>query len=182
MKSPGRIVAWMLPLFLTGCIPWAHRASRVPVAPSIAQPAPPPPELASLEISAEASMIPLEPVTPNIAITTSPPETSMPLYRHRRHVNRVPDEASDEIPAVSAIGQLSMGDPTDTQRETTNLIASTQQGLNAISNRLNWQQQKTAEQIREFLKQAKAALASGDVDGAHTLAAKAKVLLDELLK
>ncbi len=106
----------------------------------------------------------------------------MPLYRHRRHVNRVPDEASDEIPAVSAIGQLSMGDPTDTQRETTNLIASTQQGLNAISNRLNWQQQKTAEQIREFLKQAKAALASGDVDGAHTLAAKAKVLLDELLK
>jgi hypothetical protein len=45
---------------------------------------------------------------------------------------------------------------------------------------LNDQEQKTAEHIREFLKQAKAALASGDVDGASTLAAKAKVLLSEL--
>ena len=38
----------------------------------------------------------------------------------------------------------------------------------------------TAEHIREFIKEAKAALASGDVDGASTLAAKAKVLLAEL--
>jgi len=42
------------------------------------------------------------------------------------------------------------------------------------------QDQKTADQIREFLKQARAALASGDVDGARTLAAKAKALLDVL--
>ena len=33
---------------------------------------------------------------------------------------------------------------------------------------------KTAAQIREFLKQARQALTSGDVDGAHTLAVKAK--------
>ena len=43
-------------------------------------------------------------------------------------------------------------------------------------------EQKTAVQIREYLKQAREALASGDVDGAHTLAAKAKVLLAELTK
>jgi hypothetical protein len=42
------------------------------------------------------------------------------------------------------------------------------------------QEQKTAAHIREFLKQAREALASGDVDGARTLAAKAKVLLGEL--
>jgi hypothetical protein len=40
--------------------------------------------------------------------------------------------------------------------------------------------QKTADQIREFLKEARTALASGDVDGAHTLAAKAQVLLAAL--
>ena len=39
---------------------------------------------------------------------------------------------------------------------------------------------KTAAQIREFLKQAREALATGDTDGAHTLANKAKVLLSEL--
>ena len=36
--------------------------------------------------------------------------------------------------------------------------------------------------IREFLKQAKDALNSGDIDGAATLVAKAKVLLNELLR
>ncbi|MFP5211364.1 MAG: hypothetical protein ACLGRW_18935 [Acidobacteriota bacterium] len=97
-------------------------------------------------------------------------------------MNKAPQEATDEIPAVSAIGQLSMGDPADTQRETSNLIASTEQGLNEISRNLNGQQQKTANHIRDFLKEAKSALASGDVDGAHNLAAKAKVLLDELKK
>ena len=39
---------------------------------------------------------------------------------------------------------------------------------------------KTALQIHDFLKQAKEALLSGDVDGANTLARKAKVLLTEL--
>ena len=52
--------------------------------------------------------------------------------------------------------------------------------MKGINRRLNDQEQKTAEHIREFIKQAKAALASGDVDGASTLAAKAKVLLTEL--
>lgn len=181
MKSPCRIVAWVLPLFLTGCIPLVHRA-KVPIAPSIAQPTPPPPELTSVELSPAASMISLVPITPNFQITTSPPEMSLPHFRHRRHMNKAPQEATDEIPAVSAIGQLSMGDPGDTQRETSNLIASTEQGLNAISGGLYGQRQKTADHIRDFLKDAKTALASGDVDGAHTLAAKAKVLLDELRK
>jgi hypothetical protein len=45
---------------------------------------------------------------------------------------------------------------------------------------LNDQELKTSAQIREFLKQARAALATSDVDGANTLALKAKVLLTEL--
>jgi hypothetical protein len=81
---------------------------------------------------------------------------------------------------VSAIGQLSSGDPSELQQRTINSIAATERGLSSITRQLSDQEQKTAAQIREFLKEAKAALASGDVDGAHTLAAKARVLLGEL--
>jgi phosphoribosylformimino-5-aminoimidazole carboxamide ribonucleotide (ProFAR) isomerase len=45
---------------------------------------------------------------------------------------------------------------------------------------LNGDQNKTVVQIRSFLDQAQRALHNGDVDGAHTLATKAKTLLDEL--
>ena len=92
----------------------------------------------------------------------------------------VPQPAVNETPAVSAIGQLSSGDSSDTRQQTLNSIAATERGLNGVNRTLSDQEQKTAAHIREFLKQARDALASGDVDGAHTLAAKARVLLSEL--
>ena len=52
--------------------------------------------------------------------------------------------------------------------------------INGINRALNDSDQKTADQIREFLKEARTALASGDVDGARTLVAKAQVLLAAL--
>jgi hypothetical protein len=81
---------------------------------------------------------------------------------------------------VSAVGQLSSGDSSDLQQETVNSLNLTERELNGLSRQLSEAEQKTAVQIREFLKQARTALTSGDVDGAHTLAAKAKVLLAEL--
>jgi hypothetical protein len=88
-------------------------------------------------------------------------------------------QAANGSPGVSAIGQLSSGDHPDLWRETVDSITATERGLNEIHRTLSKQEQKTAAQIREFLKQAKEALSSGDVDGAHTLAAKAKLLLSE---
>jgi hypothetical protein len=85
-----------------------------------------------------------------------------------------------EDTGVSAMGQLSLGDPTDRQQPTADLIWATERGLDGIHRGLSEPEQKTAAQIREFLKQARDALASGDVDGAHTLALKASVLLGEL--
>ena len=64
--------------------------------------------------------------------------------------------------------------------ETEQSIASVEHGLKDINRQLSDQEQKTANQVREFLKQAHTALSAGDVDGAHTLALKAKVLLNEL--
>jgi hypothetical protein len=81
---------------------------------------------------------------------------------------------------VSAIGQLSPGDPSDLRQQTVESITSTEHGLKEINRQLSDPEQKTVAQIKEFLKQARTALGSGDVDGAHTLAVKAKVLFGEI--
>src|ERR1017187_5663634 len=153
MKLPARFVAWVLPLLLTGC--FLHKTPKQPAEP--------------LAPKLENSSVPPPTQQP-------PPEVTIPTQQPVS----VTKQASVGTPAVNAIGQLSSGDPADQRRQTEGSIASTERGLNDISPRLNDQDQKTAAHIREFLKQAKAALASGDVDGASTLAAKAKVLLGEL--
>ena len=71
-------------------------------------------------------------------------------------------------------------DPPNMRQQTDDSIASTEKTLNGITRKLNDQEQKTAAQIREYLKQAREALTAGNVDGANNLAFKAKVLLDEL--
>jgi hypothetical protein len=85
----------------------------------------------------------------------------------------------------SAIGQLTTGDSASgerTKHETADLIGSTQQGLISIKRSLSNEEKATAGQIHNYLKQAQQALENGDADGAHLLATKAKVLLDELTK
>jgi phosphoribosylformimino-5-aminoimidazole carboxamide ribonucleotide (ProFAR) isomerase len=72
---------------------------------------------------------------------------------------------------------------TRARKDTLDLISGTESGLNNIKRTLESVTDKqTAEQIRTFLQKAKAALELDDLDGAHTLATKAKVLLDELTK
>lgn len=85
----------------------------------------------------------------------------------------------------SPIGQLTTGDSAmgeRAKRETADLIGGTEQGLNGIKRSLSTEEKVTAAQIRTFLKQAQQALDNGDTEGAHTLATKAKLLLDELTK
>ena len=91
-----------------------------------------------------------------------------------------PATATPTTPSVSAIGELSGGASGDLRSQTIDSINATEKGVNSITRTLNDPEQKTAAQIREFLKQAHEALATGDVDGARTLVMKAKVLLTEL--
>jgi hypothetical protein len=88
--------------------------------------------------------------------------------------------ATTESPVVPAIGQLSSGAASNLRRDTLSSIDATEHGLNGVTRALSDPEQKTAALIREDLKQARAALDSGDVDGARTLVAKARVLLAEL--
>ena len=62
------------------------------------------------------------------------------------------------------------------------MIDGTEKGLSELKRTLTTAEQETAVQIRTFLLKARQALAQGDLEGAHTLATKAKVLLDELTK
>ena len=181
MKSPARCAAWLLPLLLSGCIHTPFHKNQPPqliMAPPI--PHTQPMDLASVELPPAFRLIPGKPLE-NLRVHD---ETEKPLKRHRNPsvIEIAPEVVTgNQTPEVSAlVGPLSSGDPGTYRQQTEATIASIERGLNGINHPLNDADQKTADQIREFLKQARTALASGDVDGAHNLAAKAQVLLAAL--
>jgi hypothetical protein len=177
MKTPARIFAWLLPLVLAGC---THNTTQVqPLAPPIVDTPPPRPSTAPKDLPPPVVTVPAQPAPDTTTDTTQTEPPPKPPVRHKKPAEPT-QQASNESSGVSAIGQLSSGSPSNLHVETSDLIATTERGLNGITRSLNDQEQKTASQIREFLKQARVALTSNDVDGAHTLAIKAKVLLSEL--
>ena len=181
MRTPAKCGAWLLPLLLTGCIFHKTRPAPIqPLAPTIE--ASLPLEVASLELQPAIVVIPAIPIY-NLKV---PAEPIKQPAKHRKPANKSAEEsaevAANPTPAAPAIGELSAGDPANFRRQTEDSIAAIERGLGGINRPLDDAEQKTADHIREFVKQAKAALSSGDIDGAHTLAAKAKVLLDELTK
>jgi hypothetical protein len=189
MKRIVQIAAALLLFAPTGCI-FHHNSKRVP-----AQATAPPLETTQVDNSPNPTSVPAAP-TPAPAATTTPPatqpatqpppptnppqETSKPAVHHRKPETKPVEEASNSTPQVSAVGQLSPGDPSDLRVQTDSSLNTIDQTLKKLNRPLSQQDQKTVAQIREFLKQARAALASGDVDGAHTLALKAQVLLNEI--
>lgn len=191
MRFPAKIAMLMLPVFLTGCIHFPfHTQKKTPTqvtAPPVVntppEPAPPPAEIKPLPVAK-----PVTPPPPPVAALQPEPKPKPPVvHRHKRAAKPVqqayiepPALSPNATPAISAIGQLTSGEPSELSRKTQNSIESTERGLNGIHRKLNEAEQKTAAQIREFLKQARTAMKTGDVDGASTLAAKAKVLLGEL--
>jgi hypothetical protein len=185
MKPSVRHLAWLLPLLLTACFHRTKNSQNQPFAPSIEElqptaipplPSLPPPVVTLADQTPAPEVIPEQ-------LPQTPPKP--PVKRRKPPVASTQPNSStaatpSENPGVSAIGQLSTGDSSDLRQQTIGSIAAIERGLNGISRSLSDQEKKTAAQIREFLKQARTALASGDVDGAHTLTVKAKVLLGEL--
>ena len=182
---PAGIVAGLLLFVLTGCakIPLLHRTRPTQVrilaptanhAQDIA--------LIPIDLPIADSVIPGRPVY-NIWEDTQP---ILSPARRRRAASPIdaetPPEPAPSSPPVSAIGQLSSGDGTDSRWETESSIVDVERGLNGIHRQLSDPEARIADHIREFLKQARAALASGDVEGARTLTTKAQVLLAELTK
>ena len=178
MKLGARSAAWLLPFLLTGCF---HRKAQVaqnqPLPPPIEDSTAPKPEPAP-NLNPPVVTIPEQPIQQQIP---PPPEPVKKPPKHRRSPNTNTQVASaGPPPAVPAGGNFSTGDPTNSRQQTDASIEQTEKTLNGITRKLNDQEQKTAAQIREFIKQAREALTAGDINGAHILAEKAKVFLDEL--
>jgi len=189
MKLSAKSIAWLLPLLLTAC---AHKTpqsqTQQPVlAPPIEDAPLPKPDNAPANLPAPVVNIP---PTPPPTVTPPPPAPKPAPKRKKTTAKTTPPPAastppsnqvaSAAAPEENAAGHLSSVDAPDQHKQTADSIAEIEHNLNGITRTLNDQEQKTSTQIRAFLKQARTALASGDVDGAHTLAVKAKVLLDEL--
>jgi ribosomal protein S20 len=62
------------------------------------------------------------------------------------------------------------------------MIAANEKRLNGLPAQIAEEQKAQISKVRNFQRQAQAALSSGDAEGAKTLATKAKLLLDDLLK
>jgi hypothetical protein len=187
-------VSWLLPLLalmplVQGCDHKTQQAQTQTLAPPIVDT--PPPKPAAV---ATADLPPPVVGNPQPAPSTQPDSTIKPATppkkpsHPKKTTNPAPAQTTQEAsnasgkPAssVSAIGELSGGASGGQRSQTEEMISSTEKGVNGITRALSDAESKTAVQIHEFLKQAREALATGDVDGALTLAKKAKVLLTEL--
>ena len=177
----------VLPL-LQGCDQKNKVAQTQPLAPPIVDAPPEKPATVS------AADLP-PPVIGSTQPATPPPDTSAtkpaePPKKPTRHPKKPATTPATEETAkaaqpsppssVSAIGQLSGGASGDLRSQTEDTINAVEKGVNGITRSLNDSETKTVAQIREFLKEARQALETGDTDGARTLANKAKVLLSEL--
>ncbi len=191
MKVLARRLAWLLPLVLCGCV---HGTNQTPPMQALAPPldeTPPPPDIAPGALPAPVYNIPKTPEP--VAI---PPEPVKTTPKHHKPASKAASsdqpsatgsqpngQVAEAAPApaeVSAGGSFGTPEEPDSKKQMENSIADIERGLNAIGRKLSDQEEKTSMQIREFLKQARTALGTGDIEGAKNLATKAKALLGEL--
>ena len=106
----------------------------------------------------------------------SPPAPGEP----RRLVVR---EGGADEPTVQLSPGMSREQASHQRQKTEQLLDATENNLRQLAGRaLNQNQQDTIAQIRNYMAGARSALKDGDPQGARTLALKARLLSDELVK
>lgn len=180
-RVPTATLCAFLVLLAGGC---RHRV-RVPVTPIELRPV-------------EPINIP-EPVLPMIA---PPDELHMELpiasaaaglHRERRRTVRpgvgvagvpAPAGAGEETPDDSVVGDLSAGGESGpmVRQEAESVLKDNDRRLRALPESLLHGQRSQVSKVRDFQRRARQALTSSDIEGAKTLAIKAKLLLDDLEK
>jgi hypothetical protein len=189
MKLDARKVAWLLPLLLSACAHNTNQSQMQFMAPPIDDT--PPPSLAPANLPSPVITIP-KTDKPVIVVQEQP--TKQPPKR-KKTASKTTGTTPANPPAgatgaqvaenappseVNAGGEFATQVTPDSKKQAEDSIVEIEKGLNGIGRKLNDTEEKTSMQIKEFLKQARTALNTGDVDGAKTLAAKAKALLGEL--
>jgi hypothetical protein len=191
MKANIRSIALILPMLLSSCVHKTNQALNLPpLAPPIEDAPLPKPDSAPANLPPPVISVPDKGDTQPAAATPKE-ETPAPAPKHKRKNNSAPAQApapgaqTTEVAStagggVPAGGNFSSGDTADLKDQTQSMITDTERALKGINRKLNDLETKTSAQVKEFLKEARTALNSNDVDGAHTLAVKAKVLLSEI--
>jgi hypothetical protein len=86
-------------------------------------------------------------------------------------------------PTIKLTGETTAAQASQRRASTDQLNASTEENLKKIADRqLAPSQQEIVTQIQQFVEQSKQAVAAGDLERAHNLALKGRLLSDELLK
>ena len=190
MKLDARKVAWLLPLLLSGCAHNTNVSQMQFMAPPIDDA--PPPNLAPANLPSPVITIP-KTDKPVVVVQEEPPKQPP---RHKKPSSKAAGttpanptagppgvQVAENAPPseVNAAGNFSTPpEAPDSKKLAEDSIAEIEKGLNGIAHKLSDTEEKTSMQIKEFLKEARTALNSGDVDAANNLTKKAKALLGEL--
>lgn len=175
-------------LSITGC----HHRSKVSFPPPQAEapiittlPPMPPLTFPNVELAEPMPLTLPQPATPKL-----PPVNVEKVRRPHPRPRPEPKEDQAKQPAKTVtgavvLGQLSADDATTNPHQdenTKDLIQSTQSRVKQLSGPQQAQHKEALAQIQSFLAQARQAWSMNDMVGAQTLANKAKIMLDELLK
>jgi hypothetical protein len=130
-----------------------------------------------------------DPAPANSTTPSSPPATASPANQDNSTTPKPCQPAKIVVrqggiseQSIQLAGSSPSDDPSQKRDAANRMLASTEDNLKKISGtQLTTAQQNSASQIRQFVKQSKSALASGDLERAQTLAWKAKLLSDDLV-
>ncbi|HZU29975.1 MAG TPA: hypothetical protein VFB79_02600 [Candidatus Angelobacter sp.] len=117
---------------------------------------------------------------PSPSVSADKPSTEVARNTPPKKVIQEP--AKPETPPV---GQISPGPTpasTHDQASTEQLLQSAESNLNGIKRQLTPEEENMRAQIKEFISQSHKATAENDPARAHTLAVKARLLSDDLVK
>jgi hypothetical protein len=89
---------------------------------------------------------------------------------------------ADKAEPTPTPGQISPGGGTQDQAAIEQLLQSAETNLNGIKRQLTKDEEAKRTQAKEFISQSRKAITENDPTRAHTLAVKARVLSDELVK
>ncbi|HEY3768726.1 MAG TPA: hypothetical protein VGN44_08640 [Candidatus Angelobacter sp.] len=157
--------------------------------PTAPQPTPTPePEATSQPAEQPAgTQPPATSTTPTTAATTKPKIVKRPVVKKKPTKTVIVPDKDDkkDAPTSASGGQISprlTADAAHSQASTEQLLQDAEDNLNSIKRQLSKDEEAMRAQIREFINQSKKATTENDLARAHTLAVKARLLSDELLK
>jgi outer membrane biosynthesis protein TonB len=164
---------------------------------------PPPTATPQATPTPAAEAQPAEPQPQEAQPTATPAEqpktAEKPKPKHTRHAAAKKSGEKSEVahnnpkkiipaeptPTPPQTGQISPGptpDAGNSQASTDQLLQGAETNLNGITRTLSKDEEAMRAQIREFIKQSRTATTENDPARAHTLAVKARLLSDELVK